>query len=230
MANPISSEMPNELPPAAQLYQIIQGASITQSISVAARLGIADLLKDGPKTVEELAAASGTHAPSLYRVIRALASLGIFAETDPQHFALTPLAHLLLADSPDSLRDLAIMIGGDLNRRRWSNLMHTVQTGESVFEYALGMPVFEYLQQHPAEAAALQNAMTSISKVETPAICGAYDFSDFPTIVDVGGGHGLLLATILKAYPALKGVLFELPSFVEGSPRVYPREGPERSV
>ncbi len=210
MVNPISSEIPNELPLAAQLYQMICGTRITQSISVAARLGIADLLKDGPKSVEELATATDTHAPSLYRVMRALVSLGIFAETDPQRFDLAPLAQLLLADSPDSLRDFAIMMGSEMLSRAWSNLMYTVQTGEYK-----RIP-FEQ-QQHPAEAAAFQNAMTSMSKVEAPAICNAYDFSDFPTIVDVGGGHGLLLATILKAYPALKGVLFELPSFVEGA-------------
>ena len=225
MVNPISSEVSNELPPAAQLYQLICGTRITQSISVAARLGIADLLKDGPKPVEELAAATGTHAPSLYRVMRALAILGIFAETDPQHFALTPLAQLLLADSPDSLRDFAIMTGSEWQGRAWSDLMYSVQTGESKSEWRRGMSPFEYFQQHPAEAAAFQNAMTSISKVEAPAICDAYDFSDFTTIVDVGGGHGLLLATILKAYPALKGVLFELPSFVEGAREFTHGEG-----
>ena len=123
------SELPNELPSSAQLYQMICGIRITQSISVAARLGIADLLKDGQKPVEELADATGTDTPSLYRVMRALASLGIFVETDPQHFDLAPLAQLLLTDSPDSLRDFAIMMGSEMLSNAWSNLMYTVQTG-----------------------------------------------------------------------------------------------------
>lgn len=194
-------------------------------ISVASRLGIANLLKESPKPVEELSAATGTHPLSLYRVMRALASLGISAETTAQHFTLTPLAQLLLADSPDSLRDFAIFMGSEWVGRSLFDLMSNVQTGESNYRYTGGISPFEYLQQHPAEAAVFQNAMTSMSKVEGPAICDAYDFSEFPTVVDVGGGHGLLLATILKAYPELKGVLFELPSFVERASAFTQGEG-----
>ena len=122
---------------------------------------------------------------------------------------------MLLADAPDSLRDFAVLMGSEWVGRSLFDLMRAVQTGESNLNYTGGISLFEYLQQNPAEATVFQNAMTSMSKVEGPAICDAYDFSDLPTIVDVGGGYGLLLATILKAYPGLKGVLFELPSFVE---------------
>ena len=144
--------MPSELPPAAQLYQLICGTRITQSISVASRLGIADHLKESPKPIEELAAATGTHAPSLFRVMRALAGQGIFVETEPQRFALTPLAELLLADSPDSLQNFAIFMGSEWVGRSWFDLMYSVQTGESSYKYTGGISPFEYLQQHPAEA------------------------------------------------------------------------------
>ncbi|MDA2938562.1 acetylserotonin O-methyltransferase [Acidobacteria bacterium AH-259-A15] len=225
MTNPTHPQQPIDFPLADQLFAMILAIATNQSIFVAAKLGIADLLKDGPKCIEELADATGAHARPLYRVMRFLASLGIFAEKKPRHFTLSPLAERLQTDTHGSLRGLAIVEGSEYLVRAWSNLLHSVQSGEVAFERTFGMNFFEYLQQHPAESAIFHDALTSTSEQDVIAICDAYDFSDFRTIVDVGGGHGLLLATILKSYPSLKGILFDQPAVVEGAHGAIQAEG-----
>ena len=225
MTNPAKAHLPNALPAATQLVEMILGKARTQLIAIAAELGIADLLVDGPRSIEELAETAGAHAPSLYRVMRALASLGVFAEIQPRVFALTPLAELLRDDAPGSLRSYAVMHGSECFFRPWSQLLHGVRTGESAFEKTFGTGLFDYLQQHPGESAAFNDAMTSISRQQAVAVCDAYDFSDFGTIVDVGGGHGLLLGAILKAHPSAMGLLHDLPSVVEGARASIEAEG-----
>lgn len=207
----------HEPPPAAQLLQMIAGKATTQLIFVAATLGIADLLRDGPKSIDELAEATDTHTPALYRILRALAGLGIFVETEPRYFALTPLAEPLRTGTDDSLRDFAILFGSDWHNSAWSNLLHSVRTGEPALDHAVGMDLFEYLHAHPEKFGVFNDAMTALSRQDADAISHSYDFSDYDTIVDVGGGHGFLLAEILKTNPATEGILLEVPQVADGA-------------
>lgn len=204
------TNLPNteeELPPERQLYKMISGKINTHLISVVAELGVADLLEDGPRPVQELAEATNTHAPSLYRVLRALASQGVFIETGPKCFGLTPIAEKLQSDIPGSLRSSAIFFCSDWHNRAWSDIMHSVKTGECAFDHAYGMKLFDYLEQHPQEFSVFNDAMTSGSTNIAAKLCEAYDFSGIDTLIDVGGGHGMLLKSILKANRSLKGVL-----------------------
>jgi hypothetical protein len=195
--------------PIRALRTMISGYRTTQMIAVVAKLGIADLLKDGPKGVEELAQATHTHAPSLYRLLRAVASLGIFAEDDQRRFGLTALAEPLQNDVPGSLRAMATFAGESWRWQAWGHLLQSVQTGETAFHQTYGMGWFDYLAQHP-EASAVFNAAMATSE-RHHAVMAAYDFSTIDTLVDVGGGTGRLLAAILQANPQLHGVLCNTP-------------------
>jgi hypothetical protein len=199
------------------LLHMIHGSKITQLLSVVAKLGIADLLRDGPKHSEELAQAVGAHPRTLYRVLRALASLGVFAEDQAQCFHLTPLANLLRAEVPESLRALAIVYGEEWIWHAEGALLYSVRTGKAAFHHVHGMSPFDYYRQHAEAAAGFNAAMTSVSGHEFAAIIAAYDFAGMATIVDVGGGHGALLAEILKTYPHMRGILFDLPAVVESA-------------
>jgi hypothetical protein len=190
------------------------GYWVARLIHVAAKLKLADLLKDGPRTAAHLATATGVHAPALYRVLRALASVGVFAETKSGRFKLNPLAATLQTGVPASLRGWALMINEKYTWDAWEELLHGVKTGEIPFLKAHGVPPFEYLEKHPDDLEVFGESMTSLSGTENPTISAAYKFSAVRTLVDVGGGHGSLLATILKANPKLKGVLFDQPSVI----------------
>lgn len=178
---------------------------------VAAALGIADLLKDGAKPSAELSRLTGAHPQALYRLLRALASLGVFAEDKDGAFHLTPLAVTLQSDSPNSVRAAALLAGARFHWGSWSNLKHSVMTGECAFEHVHSMELFDYLRKDPAAAVAYDGWMTRQSEMQISALVNSYDYARFPTIVDVGGGHGALLAAILKAHPAVSGILFDLP-------------------
>ncbi len=204
-------------PPDALLSQMLFGGLMQQSISMAAKFGIADLLGEKPRTVEELAAETETHAPSLYRVLRLLASVGIFSETTDKKFELTPLAGLLRQDAPNSMREVAIMQGEEWNWRNYGELRHSVKTGETAQEKAHGGPLFEFLTRNPEDEALFSRAMTNLSLLSAPAIVEAYDFSGAGKLVDIAGGHGFLLAAILKANPHLQGVLFDQPTVIDGA-------------
>ncbi len=199
-----------ELPPPVRLVQMMTGYWISQSVYVTAKLGIADQLTDGPRTSEELAAACQAHAPSLYRLLRGLASVGTFTEVDVGRFALTPTAELLRTDHPDSMRALAIMYGEE-QYQAWGDALVSIQTGTPAFDRRFGASYFHYLAAHPEAAATFNTAMTGWSAQVASAVVEAYDFSDSTTVVDVGGGHGTLLAAILTANPHLHGILFDLP-------------------
>ena len=188
---------------------MIYGARVTQAIFVAATLGIADLLRVGPGTAEDLAAATGTHAPSLYRVLRALASVGIFAEDAEGRFALTPLAAPLRSDGPGSLRAFAVMSGERWVWRSCGEIEYSVRTGQPAFEHVFGAKLFDYYTAHPEAGRVSAEALNSLSQADNAAIVAAYDFIAASVIVDVGGGQGSLLAAILTANPGLRGVLFE---------------------
>jgi ubiquinone/menaquinone biosynthesis C-methylase UbiE len=156
--------------------------------------------------------------------LRALASLGVFAETELNHFTLTPLAACLQSDVPDSFRAFVIMLGEE-QYRAWGEFMHSVQTGDSSFEHIYGMNLFEYLAQNPESAKIFDESMTNASVVESAALAASYDFSSIQTLVDVAGGEGHLIASILKSNPTLKGVLFDQPYVIERAKRFLEAEG-----
>ena len=194
-----------------KLFQLMSGYRVSQALYVVATLGIADHLKDGPRESDELAQATGTHPGALYRLLRFLAGAGLFQEVDPGRFALTPLGAGLRADVPGSLRPTTLMLLDEVHWPAWGQLLHSVRSGETAFALVHGTGFFDYLAQHPVPAATFQRAMTSNTAWSGTAITEAYDFSGIRRLVDVGGGHGLLLATILQAYPAMQGVLFDRP-------------------
>jgi hypothetical protein len=200
-----------------QMMRILwPGAMAAQAIHVAASFSLADLVAGGPKSTNELADATRTQASSLSRLLRALTSLGIFAEDTAGRFRQTALSDTLRSDHPESIRPFAMMLGAHFVWKPSGALGATVQTGQPSFERVYGAPFFEYLAGHPDDAAVFNAAMSS-SPGHLAAIVGAYDFSKFERIVDVGGGHGLLLAGILSANPRLRGVLYDLPGVVAGS-------------
>jgi len=182
---------------------------------VAAKLGVADLLKDGPESYSELAAATQTDPRSLYRLLRLLASVGVFAETSDGQFGLTPMAECLKSDGPYSMRAWATMMGEDWHWRMWGELLYSVRTGKPAFDHVHGARPFEYFPRNPEAARLFDEAMTSLSVPEVGAILGAYDFSKYRKIVDVAGGNGSLIIPLLKMNPETTAVLFDLPHVIE---------------
>ena len=203
----------NPTPPPVALLQMMTGYWVAQALYVAAKLGIADLLWDGPLSTQQLALATDSHAPALYRVLRALASAGVFTETRPSHFGLTPLADLLRTGTPDSMRALAITYNEELYRA-WGDILHSVRTGQPAFEHHFGLPVFTYYAQHPESDRVLNEALASYTTQLAGAAATTYDFSPFKVVVDVGGGYGALLAAILRRNADARGILFDQPHVV----------------
>lgn len=203
--------------PQNRLLAMMLGVASTQMIGLAAQLDIADLLNEGPKSIGALAKATGTREAALLQIMRALTALGIFAEPQPGNFAITPLGEFLRTGVPNSLREYAVMLASGMMLRGWANLAHALRTSEGALDDALGMETYAYFQQNAADAAIFNAAMSSVSGHESAALREAYDFSQFRTLVDVGGNRGLVLARLLKAHPALRGVLFDLPTVVEGA-------------
>src|ERR1700761_7343200 len=187
----------------------------SQLVFVAAKLGIADVLVDGPLTVHEIATRVGAHPPYLARVMRALASVGIFASDPHGRFHLTRLAQTLRSDHPESLRNFALMLVDDYNWSAWGALEHTVRTGESAFEHVHGAPAFPWMREHPEKERMFSASMASISVMENAAVTRAYAFGKLRSVVDVGGAHGHLLSSILRSYVKLRGVLFDQPPVIE---------------
>jgi O-methyltransferase domain/Dimerisation domain len=211
------SSLSPDLSAEARMNTLRWGLVTTQAIAVAARLGLADLVAAAPKTAEELAHETKTHAPSLHRLLQFLASLAIFEEDPAGKYRQTALSETLRNDAPRTLRPATIMLGSDFIWKPWGDLWQTIVTGQPAFDRVLGATVFEYLATHPDDAEIGNAAMTSMSSVELSDILAAYDFSRFERIVDVGGGHGLLLHGILSANPLLYGVLADQPSVVAGA-------------
>jgi hypothetical protein len=196
------------------MLHMATGSWVSQAIYVAAKLGVADLLEDGPKPHAILAKATQTDPGALYRLLRALASLDVFTEDADGRFCLTPLADCLRTSAPGSLRAFAIMLGEQEHWQAWSNVLHSVRTGQPAFDHVFGLPHFKYLAEHPEAARLFNEAMTSRSGLENDAIIASYDFSGLRLVVDVGGGQGTLLAAILKATETPRGVLFDLPHVI----------------
>lgn len=218
--NAISPEMeapPQPLPPQAILAQMSMAFIVSQAISVAAKLYVADHLKDGAKSIAELTELTATHEPSLYRLMRGLMSVGIFQKDDHGRYSNSPLSELLRSDHPESARAVAHMI---CDREHWhahGNMLHSVKTGETAFDHTFGQPIFPYYADNPAPAEVFDAAMTSFSKGIANAVAATYDFSDADTIADIGGGHGLLLATALNSAPQARGILFDQPQVAAGA-------------
>ncbi|MBW4574138.1 MAG: methyltransferase [Aphanothece sp. CMT-3BRIN-NPC111] len=212
------------MPPQLVMVQMVTGSWLSQCIYAAAKLGIADLLKNEPKSCDELANSTGTDSRSLYRLMRALASVGVFVENEQGLFALTPLATYLQSDVPGSIRAMAIMFGEE-HYRAWGDILHSIQTGGCAFEHVYGMNVFDYYAQNPEPARIFDEAMTSFSAIEKTAVAADYDFSRIHKLVDVAGGHGSLIASILKSNPNMKGILFDQASVIAGAKPLLEAEG-----
>jgi hypothetical protein len=206
----------DELPPAVRVLEITHTAFVAcRVLYVIAKLGIADLLRQGARSSEELARATGTHARSLYRVLRAAASVGVVSESQDHRFALTDVGSTLRSDVPDSLRGWVLYTGEPWNLQAWQELLHSVRTGEPAWERAHGVPFFEYFSRHPDASEIFDAAMTDISRWDGAVVAAAYDFSQFRTVLDVGGGQGALLVSILKANAGVRGVLYDQAHVVE---------------
>jgi hypothetical protein len=199
------------------IFRLIGGYRISQAIYVVAELGIPDLLSSGRRHCNELAEKTNTHPAALYRVLRFLAGAGLFAEVGPHEFQLTRLGGTLRADLPFSAGTIARWLVGEHNWSPWAHLIHTVRTGETAFDHTHGMGPFEYLGKNPAVSEVFNATMTTLAERSGDGVVERYDFSGIRTLVDVGGGHGYLLARVLKAHPAMRGVLFDLPHVVAGA-------------
>jgi O-methyltransferase domain/Dimerisation domain len=206
------------------LRERIMGFRTTQMIHVAAKLGLADRLAERPCTPEELAHLVGADAPALQRLLRALASLGIFAEEAGGAYRLTAQAELLRSDVPGSLHGIALLYGEEWMWQAYGAMMHSVRTGQPAFLRVHGQTLYGYLQEHPRAAAQFNAAMSGFSGQEIPAILAAYDFAALAgarKVIDIGGGQGALIAGLLRAHPELTGTVFDLPSVVAGAAQLF---------
>jgi hypothetical protein len=225
-ANPSTAAAPQTIPPDAQLMQLVSGSFVSAAVYAAAKLGIADLLSEGPKTAAYLAEKTEMDERSLYRLLRSLASVGAFTEVDPKTFANTPMTETLRSDAPRSTRDLTIWMGEPEHWKVYGNLLYSVKTGKPAWDHVHGEPVFPYLFGTNKELGDIFNrAMTSYSHQSIGPVLEAYDFSDARTIADIAGGYGHLLAAVLAANPNATGVLFDLAAVLEGAPEMLDSYG-----
>ena len=213
-----STSAQSQTPPAhVGILQIINGTYVAGAIACLAQLGIPDLVEAGPKAAEELAPQVNANPQALYRLMRATASVGVLAEGADGKFSETPMSAVLRRNGSPSLRALAIMGGREWHGRGWAHLEHCVRTGKQALDRIYGTPIFEFFEKHAEEAQIFNDAMTALSTIDSPAVAESYSFDQIHSIVDVGGGHGLLLATILARHPQMKGTLYDVPRVVEGA-------------
>ena len=208
------------VPPEAGVLELASGFMATHAIYAAARLGLADVLAGGPLSPADVAARAGTQADATHRLLRACATWGVFREEPDGRFALTPLADRLRTGTPDSMRDVVLMLGDPTYQRVWAELPATVRTGEPGAERALGRSMWDHLDEDPGFGNVFHAAMTRLSTLDWPAVAAVYDFSRFSRVVDVGGGHGQLLALVLREAPDAEGVLVERASMADGATRL----------
>lgn len=213
------------VPAPVAMTELLMGHMVSQSIAVAAELRVADALANGPLRCDELAHRVGANPVALARLLRALISRGVFRELRDGRYALTPLADTLRSDAALSVAGWARYYGSRQYREFWSSMADAVRTGQSVVPAMTGTDAFTYLAENPDLAALFNDGMTAVSEVTAASVVAAYDFGRFPVIVDVGGGHGRLLAAILAANPSSRGVLYDLPNVVTGAPQVLDRAG-----
>lgn len=213
------------LPPHAQLVQMGTAHWMSHVLYVAATLGLADHLANGRTRVDDLAAATKTHSLSLGRFLRTLGHLGLVTEDGAGHFALTPLGAALQTGAPGSARAAILTLASPWMTNGWTRLLESVQTGKPGLEQTLGVPIFDWLAQHPEEASLFSETMVSFHGAEPTAVAAAYDFSAMKTVVDIGGATGNLLAAILGRYPGLRGILYDLPHVVRDAPALLQARG-----
>ncbi len=209
----------------AGIFQLLNGIAVAGALSGLAQLAIPDLVEHGPKSADELAREVGADPRALYRLMRATASVGVLSEGPDGKFSETPMSAVLRSNANPSLRGFAMMHGTEWHARVWAKLDYCVKTGKQAIEEVYGVPIFQFFEQHSEESQLFNQAMTDLSMLDSPAVAEAYSFSGIHSLVDVGGGHGLLLATILARNPHLKGTLYEVPHVVEGV-----RNGPLKPV
>lgn len=207
-------------PPFVQMLTLAAGAWNTQIVYAAAKLGIADLLENGPKSADDIAKETESNPAATYRLLRALASVGIFKETQDRVFELTPLAETLQRNHPMSVRPFALLAGSSIWREPWGNIIHSIKTGEQAFEDVFKKSFFDYLNEHEDEWGIFNDWMTRVSNMNCPVVAASYPFSKFQKVVDIGGGHGSLLAHILRKHPTVNGVLFDLPDVVKNATEI----------
>lgn len=216
----LSDSKPSKIQSLLTPIQWVHAYWVSRCIYVVAKLGIADLLKEGSQHCDALAAATNTHSDSLYRVLRSLAGLGIFAEIQPRCFELTPLADCLQSDVPDSIQAMAIFRGEEHYYKSWGDLMYSLQTGKSAFEHLYDIDLFKYNEQNPLRGEIFDRAMTS-SKDAYSRFLKAYDFSSIGKLVDVGSGKGSFLSAVIEANPTMTGILFDQPEVIDRAKNLY---------
>ena len=198
-----------------QLLAMTQGLIIHQALYSAAKLGVADLLKDGPQTCSDLARTLKVNESALYRILRLLASQSVFEEKVPRTFVNTELSQFLCTGVPGSVRSILIFRGSEFFFSPFAEILYSIETGRSARAKVLGMDGFEYLRTHPEMARIFDDAMTNMSELIGGAVAAAYDFGRWRSLMDVGGGNGMLLASILRTYPGLCGILADLPHVLD---------------
>lgn len=213
-----AQEAPSELPLHAQVIQMATGHWLSKIIYTAVKLDIADRLADAPKSAEELAGTMHLHEPSLHRFMRTLAGFGILTEKENKKFGLTPMGETLRAGAPGSARSSILTFCGPTFVKGFDEIEHSLRTGQTGFEKAFGKPIFDYLAGHPDEASMFSESMVGFHGGETPAVAAAYDFSQFETIVDVGGATGNMLAAILSRHSGPHGILYDMAHVVADAP------------
>ena len=219
----------HELPPPVRMIELLGGFRISQALYAAAALGVADQLVAGPAPVIALAERVGAHAPSLHRLLRTLASVGVFTEPEPGVFALTPLGQTLTSSQPGSMRDLAIT-WMETHYAPFAELIHAVRTGRPAAEHLYGEPFFAWLSHHPEQASRFTGAMANLTSGFKTAAIASLPLDGIHTIVDVGGADGTGLAAILAAHPHMRGVLFDLPHVITSAPETLARHGVDNRV
>lgn len=212
---------------ASELHRLINGFQVSQAIHAAAVLGVADRMDGAPRASDEIAAEVGAHSGALYRLLRALAAIGVLRENEDRRFSLTAMGECLRSDAEPSMRPSAIFLGQAYKWQAWGHLLHSMKTGENALRALYGMDNWTYLELHPEQNAIFNAAMTGNSRHVDLGIVAAYDFSHFERIVDIGGGQGSLLAAILAANPEVRGVLFDLPHVVATATPVLATVGAE---
>ena len=211
--------------PAATVMGVAGGFIASIAVHVVTKVGVAAQLADGPRDVADLAKTCGVDADALHRTLRLLVAVGLFAEPSPRVFAHNAASELLRAGVPGSLRDMVLWWADPLHLRVYAEFEHSLRTGRTCVERVLGLPIFDYLRTDPEESAVFNAAMVAISGQVVPAVLDAYDFSGIGTLVDVGGGHGSVLAAVLARYPEMRGVLADLDHVVAGAGPTLARFG-----
>jgi SAM-dependent methyltransferase len=215
----------HDVPPPAAMMGLITGYWVSQAVGVVALLGVADHLGEGPRSSDELAQAVGADPQALYRVLRLLASIGVFTEVAPGSFGLTPLGETLCSEAPGSVRNFAITETAPGHWLPWGRLHESVQSGRPMAREALGMELFDWYAQNPEEAGYFNAAMGNLSALTASELVRVYDVSAVRTVADIGGAHGVLLAAILRANPTARGILCDLPHVIATAEEVIAAEG-----